>query len=274
MKIAVRGITYHVEVYGEGEPLVLLHGFTGSTETWKPFLAYWKQRKLIMVDIIGHGQTDCPDELERYDIESVAKDLNELLQQLKVETANVLGYSMGGRLALTFAIRYPERVKTLMLESSSPGLKTREEQQRRIESDEALAKEIEQYGVEAFVKKWEQLPLFASQKLLPAKVQEQIRMERVKQQAKGLANSLRGMGAGSQPSWWGHLSQITIPTLVLCGEWDEKFCKIAFEMAKLLPNSYVSKIFDAGHAIHVEQREIFAKIIDEFIEKGGYTDGH
>jgi 2-succinyl-6-hydroxy-2,4-cyclohexadiene-1-carboxylate synthase len=273
MKLVVNEVSYHVEVHGQGEPLLLLHGFTGSIETWKPFLSKWKHRQLIMVDIIGHGLTDCPDEVSRYEIETVAADLDAILQQLRIEATNVLGYSMGGRLALTFAILYPHRVKTLLLESSSPGLKTNEERVARIKNDEALAREIEQYGVARFIEKWEHIPLFASQKRLPKEIQKQIRTERLRNKAKGLANSLRGMGTGRQPSWWERLPRLTIPTLLICGEWDEKFCRIAEEMAQLLPNSYISKIPSAGHAIHVEQREIFAKIVNEFIEKGGHTHG-
>lgn len=274
MRISIRGVSYYVEVVGEGEPLLLLHGFTGSVQTWKPFISDWKQRTLVMVDIIGHGKTDCPDEVERYGIESVAADLHELLDQLHMDNAHVLGYSMGGRLALTFAIRYPHRVKTLILESSSPGLKTEEERMVRIRSDEALAAEIVQHGVVAFIEKWEQLPLFATQKRLPREMQEQIRRERLGHSAKGLANSLRGMGTGKQPSWWEQLNSLPIPTLLLCGEWDEKFCQIALEMNERLPNAQLTKISCAGHAIHVEQPKIFAKIVNEFIEKGGERNGN
>jgi 2-succinyl-6-hydroxy-2,4-cyclohexadiene-1-carboxylate synthase len=265
MNIVVNGVSYYVEVYGQGEPLLLLHGFTGSVETWKPFVSRWPRWQLVMVDIIGHGLTDSPDDVKRYEIECVAADLDAVLQHLGIKTTNVLGYSMGGRLALTFAILYPHRVKKLILESSSPGLKTVEERIERIKSDEALAMEIERYGVKRFIEKWENIPLFASQKRLPEKVQARIRAERLRNNEKGLANSLRGMGTGRQPSWWKRLPELTMPTLLICGELDEKFCRIASEMAQLIPNSYISKISDSGHAIHVEQTEIFAKIVDEFI---------
>lgn len=273
MNVLLRGVSYYVEVVGEGEPLLLLHGFTGSVKTWYPFVSEWNDRKLVMVDIIGHGKTDCPDNIERYAMESVAADLYELLQQLGIAQVHVLGYSMGGRLALTFAIRYPQCVKTLILESSSPGLKTEEERHARRKSDEALAAMIEQHGVAAFVEKWEQLPLFATQKQLPLEQQESIRRERLSHCAKGLANSLRGMGTGAQPSWWEHLKSLSVPTLLLCGEWDGKFCQLALEMNEQLPNAKRLKISRAGHAIHVEQPKIFAKIVNEFIEKGGKENG-
>ncbi|SFA39835.1 2-succinyl-6-hydroxy-2,4-cyclohexadiene-1-carboxylate synthase [Parageobacillus thermantarcticus] len=268
MKIFANGVSYHVERFGEGEPLLLLHGFTGSVETWKPFFPYWRDYQLILVDIIGHGLTDSPNDPARYEIEKVAADLEKILQHFHLQDAHVLGYSMGGRLALTFAILYPHLVRTLVLESSSPGLKTMQERRERIERDEALAEEIERYGVKAFVEKWENMPLFASQKRLPVSVQQQIRNERLNNNEKGLANSLRGMGTGKQPSWWNRLSEVNVPTLLLCGEWDQKFCRIAEEMKKYLPNCEMVKVAQAGHAIHVEQREIFAKIVSEFI-KGG-----
>jgi 2-succinyl-6-hydroxy-2,4-cyclohexadiene-1-carboxylate synthase len=266
MKIVANGVAYHVEVYGQGEPLLLLHGFTGSVESWKWLIPKWQDsRKLILVDILGHGLTVSPDDYKRYDIKLAAADLEEILRQLEVEKINVLGYSMGGRLALTFAILYPSRVKKLILESSSPGLKTLEERLSRIKSDETLAFEIEKYGVKKFVEKWENIPLFATQKRLPHEVQERIREGRLRNNEKGLANSLRGMGTGRQPSWWERLHEVTVPTLLLCGKEDKKFCQIASEMAQLMPNAVISQISDSGHAIHVEQPEIFAKIVDEFI---------
>ena len=266
MKIVANGVAYYVEVYGKGEPLLLLHGFTGSIETWKKFVSMWKNdRRLILVDIIGHGYSDSPDNYNRYAVEQVAADLDEILHKLNVAQTNVLGYSMGGRLALTFAVLYPHRVRKLILESSSPGLKTEEERLARMESDEALATEIEKHGVEWFVEKWENIPLFASQKRLSKEIQNSIREERLRNNEKGLANSLRGMGTGRQPSWWDRLTEVAIPTLLLCGEEDKKFCQIAFEMAQLIPNAVVSQIYKSGHAIHVEQPGIFAKIVDEFI---------
>ena len=115
---------------GEGFPLVLLHGFTGDSKTWKPFLQNGeKVERLIAIDIIGHGQSDSPKDSKRYEMLSVAKDIKQILEILKIEKTDILGYSMGGRLALSFAIQYPLFVRKLVLESSSPGLITEQEEQ-------------------------------------------------------------------------------------------------------------------------------------------------
>ncbi|AGT33215.1 esterase [Geobacillus genomosp. 3] len=264
----VNGIRYHVKQYGEGEPLLLLHGFTGSADTWAPLVPSWPEFRLIAVDLPGHGRTEAPKSADRYRMEQAAADLAALLDNVGIEKANVLGYSMGGRLALSFAIWHPHRVRRLVLESSSPGLKTEAERRARREADEALAQRIERDGVRAFVDDWEQLPLFATQKRLPKPVREAIRRERLRHTEQGLANSLRGMGTGMQPSWWERLGELAMPVLLLCGKHDDKFCRIAADMHARLANSELVCVEDAGHAIHVEQPGIFAKIVSEFIKKG------
>ncbi|GMB09902.1 2-succinyl-6-hydroxy-2,4-cyclohexadiene-1-carboxylate synthase [Thermolongibacillus altinsuensis] len=275
MEIVVNDVSYYVEICGRGDPLLLLHGFTGSSETWKPFIPNWEKHfQMVMVDLLGHGKTACPADVERYNIERVAADLTTLLDQLGMKKAHVLGYSMGGRLALTLAVKHPTYVQTLILESSSPGLKTEEERAMRRMQDEQLASFIEQHGIEAFVERWENIPLFASHKKLPKAVREHLRHERLKNKVVGLANSLRGMGTGTQPSWWNHLTNLTMPTLLICGEEDEKFCRIAEEMVQLLPNGVIAHAKRAGHTIHLEQPEFFVKIVNEFIFKGGTSCGN
>jgi 2-succinyl-6-hydroxy-2,4-cyclohexadiene-1-carboxylate synthase len=262
MNIDVHGVSYYVSRTGQGEPLVLLHGFTGNSDTWTPFLSMWEKHfQCISVDIIGHGKTESPADPNRYDIDKAAKDLLAILDYLQIQKTNILGYSMGGRLALTFAMLYPSRVQKLILESGTPGLRTEAERKERRKQDEDLARLIETNGIEAFVDRWENHPIFYSQKQLPDEKKQSIRLQRLNNHPLGLANSLRGMGTGSQPSWWDQLSSISFPVLLLTGELDGKFCKIAEEMNKLIPNCQWIKIENAGHAIHVERAKIFGKII-------------
>ncbi|MBY0122862.1 2-succinyl-6-hydroxy-2,4-cyclohexadiene-1-carboxylate synthase [Bacillus sp. S/N-304-OC-R1] len=269
MNFVINGIQYHVDTWGnsEGEPLLLLHGFTGNSTSWRKFESYWQDFNVIAVDIIGHGKTDSPDDLSKYHIEAVAGDLNNILDTLEITQASILGYSMGGRLALTFAIKYPEKVKKLVLESSSPGLKTESEREARRIQDEQLACRIKDNGIEKFIDYWENIPLFQSQKRLPEPIRQQIRTERLDNLSVGLINSLKGMGTGAQPSWWDKLYEISAPTLLITGSIDEKFCLIAKNMIKKLKNSKWITIEDCGHAIHVENPKIFGTIVNEFLSQ-------
>lgn len=268
MKVVCRDVAYHVEVVGQGEPLLLLHGFTGNVDTWSFLVPMLREHyQLIMVDIIGHGQTDSPTEVQAYAIEQVAADLVSILEKLDVSTAYVLGYSMGGRLALSLASLYPHFVRSLLLESASPGLETEEERFGRRKQDQQLAKRIIADGMEAFVEAWENIALFESQKCLPSEQKVAIRKQRLANSPVGLANSLLGMGTGSQPSWWDELEKLDMPVLLITGELDSKFCKIAERMQKRLKHGEWTIINDVGHAIHVEDGEKFGKIIREFLMK-------
>ena len=268
MKVEVHGVNYHVEMIGEsGYPLVLLHGFTGNGSNWLPFSKRWSQHsRLIIVDIIGHGQTDAPENPERYRMEQATSDLAQLLEILGIDQADFLGYSMGGRLALSFAVSYPEKVRKLVLESASPGLKTEEERAARIKSDWKLASFIEEQGIEKFVDYWEGIPLFQSQTELSIEQRNEIRMQRLANSVTGLSGSLIGMGTGAQPSYWDDLSSISCEVLMITGERDEKFCKIAIEMNEKVKNSKWTMVHSCGHAIHVEQAEKFGTIVSEFLK--------
>jgi 2-succinyl-6-hydroxy-2,4-cyclohexadiene-1-carboxylate synthase len=266
MEIVIEGAHYHIETCGEGDPLLLLHGFTGDSSTWLPFCENWgKHSKLIIPDLIGHGKTDAPQNADRYQIEVAAKDLLHILEKLDCKKVDVLGYSMGGRLALTFAILYPEKVNRLILESSSPGLLTETERLERRMKDGELADFIIEKGMENFVDYWENIQLFSSMRNLPQKIKDKVRRQRLSHSPQGLANSLTGMGTGAQPSWWGKLDQIDSQVLLLTGEKDEKFCRIAEKMQKLLKNSNWMVIENSGHALHVEVKEKFGTIVSEFL---------
>ena len=254
---------YWYEIHGEGIPVVLLHGFTGSTSTWKRFIEFAPSSlQLITIDLPGHGRTivNSPRTME-----SCCKDLQSLFTALGLEKIHLVGYSMGGRTALSYAMFDPERITTLTLESASPGLKTEMERKERQENDEGLAKKIELEGLESFVAYWENIPLFDSQKALPPSMKDAIRKERLGQSTKGLAMSLRYMGTGSQPSWWEKMKYFSAPVLLITGELDEKYIRINKEMSKHFPNAQFITCKDIGHSIHVEKPEIFGKLVTEFI---------
>ena len=248
--------------------IVFLHGFTGSAGTWSEVIGLLKGKYyIITVDLIGHGKTTAPLDPNRYSMEKQVADLETLFRELNLSKFILLGYSMGGRIALSYTINFPKRVGSLILESSTPGLKTDIERLERIKKDESLAQRISSEGIQLFVEFWESIPLFHSQKKLSADQQQVIRDERLSQNEVGLSNSLLGIGTGSQPSNWDRLKEINTPVLLITGEIDKKFVKIAQEIKKLLHFSNHCIVKDAGHAIHVEKPTLFATMIEEHIKK-------
>lgn len=253
-------VTYHITAQGTGPSLLLLHGFTGSGESWAAHLPdLTRQFRVLTVDLLGHGQTDAPVDPARYAMPQAAEDLARLLAAVTGEGVHLLGYSMGGRLALYMALAYPELVRSLWLESASPGLATEEERQARIRQDEALAQRIEAEGMQAFVDYWEGIPLFASQASLPGTVRDRLRRQRLTNRAVGLANSLRGMGTGSQPNLWPRLGKLTLPVHLLAGALDAKFVAINRQMAAAIPHATLTIAPAAGHTVHLERPEVWRR---------------
>ena len=259
------GHCYHIEIHGTGDPLVLLHGFSGAASTWRAIIERLADRfQLIAIDLLGHGASDAPADIASYRMEAVAADIVDLLDQLDLSDPTLLGYSMGGRLALFLACAYPSRFRALVLESASPGLadgRARAERRRR---DNQLADQIEKDGVASFVADWESLPLWSTQSKAQIRAQ---RAQRLANRPRGLANSLRGMGAGAQPNLWRQLANLTVRACLIVGERDDKFRRINQAMANVIPRSRLSIVPAAGHNTHLEDPDAFCRAIRSYLKR-------
>ena len=235
--ISVNGVQYNVEIMGSGIPLMCLHGFTGSTKTWTRLAEdLHPQFSIILLDMLGHGNSSQPSDPSRYSMNHTIADLLEILDQIEIDKINLLGYSLGARTALSFAVQHPERCMNLILESGSPGIFDSSERMKRVEADEKLAKSIDQHGIEFFINYWESIPLFQSQMKTSDSARASLRSQRLHNSAVGLANSLRGIGTGSQPPVHDFLPTTPIPTCIIAGEADARYCHIGKDMAQVIPN--------------------------------------
>ncbi|MDQ0352938.1 2-succinyl-6-hydroxy-2,4-cyclohexadiene-1-carboxylate synthase [Alkalibacillus filiformis] len=261
MYYTINDNTYYVRTIGEGEPLVMLHGFTGASTTWKDVIEYLSGYRLVLIDLPGHGQTEINN---LTDMRQACVELNQLFLEIGLKQFNLLGYSMGGRMSLVYTSMYPETVSSLILVGASPGLQGADRNKRK-EQDEKLANFIIESGMESFVDYWESLSLFKTQLNLSIEKRNEIRAERLSQQAEGLALSLRTMGTGHQPNLWPDLAKINPPVLLIVGEFDEKFVKINEEMVKNLRNAKMDIVDETGHAVYVESPRIFGKIVSRFL---------
>ena len=267
-------LPYYLHRWGNprDRPALLLHGFTGSGRSWAeagPAFA-GAGHFVLAPDLLGHGRSPAPADPERYGMACAAADLAALLNAEEIGEADLLGYSMGGRLALYFAVTYPARVRSLCLVSASPGLASAEARSARRARDAALADRIEREGVAAFVRTWELLPLWESQaKNLSQERRRRLRRQRLGNSGQGLANSLRGMGSGSQPDLSGRLPSLTVRTQLLAGSMDAKFVAVARRMQGRIPRSRLEVIPDTGHAVHLERPEMFARTVLALWEASG-----
>ncbi len=194
-----------------------------------------------------------------------ADDLKSFLDGPVVGAVHLLGYSMGGRLALFFALSYPELVRSLTMVGASPGIASATERTERRYSDEALADRIEREGMPAFVDYWTALPLWSSQRRnLPTAQKQQLKEQRLQNRPSGLANSLRGMGTGAQPPLHDRLPSLQAPTLLLVGAEDRSFVAVNRQMAQSIPKVRLVVVPETGHAVHLESPDAFSRTVLNF----------
>jgi 2-succinyl-6-hydroxy-2,4-cyclohexadiene-1-carboxylate synthase len=253
-----------------GDHVVLLHGYTGTHRTWDELGERLAQKHfLVLPDLPGHGRSGVSSSRAKMGIgptsEAVAEVMGLATGAKGKRKAALLGYSLGGRVALELACRHQELLSCLILEGASPGIENEAEREERRLRDDSLADEIETRGVGWFVDHWQENPLFATQKELPDEAFESVRRDRLSNSASGLAMSLRGAGAGGMLQLWDEIGDLRIPVLLVVGKRDPKFAEIGDAMHRRIPGSAVAEVDGAGHCVHLEKPEEFADIVERFL---------
>jgi len=238
---------------GQMAPAVLfLHGFTHTGASWGPVVWELGERyRALTPDLRGHGSAS---EAQPVTLDAVIEDLRGVAPPPRT----VVGYSMGGRIALHLALADPNHVARLILIGASPGIAEAPLREERLRSDERMAQEIEASSIEAFVRRWEQTPVLAG---LPPDAGARAHADRLRNTPQGLARALRGLGTGALPSLWDRLGELHSPVTLVVGEHDEKFVEIARRMAELIAQAETVIVPSAGHAVHLEAPGRVAEIV-------------
>ena len=274
-RVTAGGVEMAVTELGpaDGVPVMVLHGFTGSAQAMAPLterLAVGERScpalRVTAPDLVGHGRSEGPDDLDLYRVEAMADQVAALADALGCETFHLVGYSMGGRVAFTLGCVSPQRLRSLTLIGASAGFADPVERCSRAEADQARAERIVT-DFEAFVDEWMADPLFAGQAALGEAHLRAARAQRLASSPAGLARSLTAGGTGAMEPLHGRLADCDKPTLLVVGANDSKFCAMAEQLAAALPRAVLAHIDGAGHAAHVEQPEATAAAIAGFITK-------
>lgn len=216
----------------------------------------------LSVDLPGHGQTRVQQDSD-YQMSNVALALIELLDELNIKQCILVGYSMGGRIALYLAIHFPQYFQGVILESASPGLSNQLERDRRLVQDLKLAEQLESSNLADFIQQWYSQPLFRSFVQHP-NYQKAI-ARRLGNDPDKLAKSLRFIGLGAQPSLWNRLGEIQVPLLLIVGELDAKFVKLNQLMAQNCFQARLQIVARTGHNVHFEHSDLFSSLLKHFI---------
>lgn len=233
----------------DADPFVLLHGFTQNADSWGEFAdRLAATRPVVAVDLPGHGGSS-----------EVRADIVGTTELVAASTPPgvVVGYSMGGRVALHLALQHASHVHSLVLVSTTAGLDAADDRADRRTADEHLADRIEMLGVDVFLDEWLSQPLFAD--LTPEAARVESRRTNT---AAGLASSLRLCGTGTQDPLWDRLHEIGAPTLVVVGARDTKFRAIGDRLVDAIgANATLVVVDEAGHNAPLERPDEVATAI-------------
>jgi 2-succinyl-6-hydroxy-2,4-cyclohexadiene-1-carboxylate synthase len=214
----------------------------------------------IAIDLPGHGKTKVTSDDRAYDFTLTANGIIQLLDCLGIDRTAITGYSFGGRLALYLALAYPDRFDKVMLESTSPGLKTAPERNARILHDAQIIYQLETEHFSDFVMNWYRQKLFTGIDTNPNF--PSLLDRRMSNKPNNLAKSLRYAGLATQPYLGDKLKIHPRPILLLVGALDLKFLSIAQTLTQTSPHITLKIIPHCSHNIHFQQPDLWASGIE------------
>jgi pimeloyl-ACP methyl ester carboxylesterase len=250
-------------------PLVLNHGFAGPLDCWiEEVRSLADERPLLMYDVRGHGRTTVPADAAQYSMPTFAADLAALLRAIGVERAHIGGVSMGGMVTAQFAVDYPEMCESVLIVDSTCGNAAGEgpaaDWERRMQSGfPLLIGSVRERGMEETVRReweWKQTndPHFAES---PYTLDDDL--ERIKLMTPegylGAAQAILG-----RPDLTARVKEITAPTLVMIGEWDD-FLPCALRDHELIPRSRLVVRERCGHGSRW-RLDTFLREVESFLD--------
>jgi len=245
-------------------PMIFIHGFTGSHKSWQTVRTELEIPSLA-IDIPGHGKSTFHDLNEKYFFNDFTNELFLFIIKMGFKKVHLCGYSLGGRLALCFAAKYPELIKSIFIESSTIGMEPGEDKALILENDRKIS-ELISTDYQKFLKKWEQNELFSNQKarnIDEYKNQENIRISHDNSQ---LSHSLNTFSKGNMPYMLHQFQKFKFPITIVNGKDDTKYIKEGRIMLKLNNNAKQYIVNNASHNVHLENTSFYLDLLNEHIK--------
>ncbi len=262
------GVTWKTRVWtgaASTGPLWLgLHGFTGSGADFAPwFTEFSGSVRWEAPDLPGHGCFDGKTAASLATMEACRAMLRARVESADVPVV-VVGYSLGGRVALNFAAQFSHLIDGLVLIGANPGIRDEELRAQRLAWEDELCLRLRRDGLAGFLRYWQSLPIIATQSCIPEPIWALMQERRLQGSADGLEQSIRGMGTGNMVSIWDELGNIECPVLYCAGQEDLKYCRVGQEVASSVPHGQFVAVPGAGHAAHLEEMVSSGEIVSRW----------
>lgn len=251
------------------DTVLFLHGFTGSSEDWFPIIDQLPDDfNYAALDLIGHGKSDKPFNPDYYTTDSIIDQIKFVKD--KISPANpiiLIGYSMGGRAALSFAAAYPKEIKGLVLESASAGIKNETERKKRYEDDMKLVQFIHDHTMEEFIELWYDQEMFNTQRRFSNDKIKKLHKKKYDNSKIGMMNILKGFSTGIMPPLHDKLKSISVKAVLISGELDSKYTFINSKIVRGFHKAKHKVVKNSGHNTHLEEPKRFIEIITNYLNQ-------
>ena len=272
-KAPINGIELYYESTGEGFPLVFAHEFAGDFRSWEPQVRYFSRLyRVITYNARGYPPSDVPTDEAAYSQDIAVEDLRGLLDYLGIERAHICGLSMGGTLALNFGLAHPQMAKSLAIAAAGSGSTDVDAWRENVEES---SRAMERQGMSAMTD-YSQGEARVQLRRKDPRGYREFADQFLSHSSLGSALTFRGV-QGKRPPVFAledEMRELTIPTLIMLGDEDDPCVEPSIFMKRCIPTSGLVMFPQSGHAINLEEPDLFNGILQDFltaVERGKWA---
>jgi pimeloyl-ACP methyl ester carboxylesterase len=262
-----KGVQLYYEEAGHGFPIVFVHEFAGDIRSWEPQLRYFSRRyHCVAFNARGYLPSDVPEKVSDYSQAIAADDIARVMRDLGLRKAHIIGCSMGGYATLHFGMRHASLARSLTVIGAGYGSDP-DKRAQFLRDTEVMARRFDELGTPEAIKTYQ---------VGPARVQYQNKDPRgfiefceefAEHSALGSANTLRGVQA-RRPTIYSlkrGLARMKVPTHIISGDEDNQCLDPGLFIKRICPAARFTVVAATGHAVNVEEPDLFNRITDEFL---------
>ncbi len=263
-KALINGVNLYYEVHGEGFPLVWSHEFAGDHRSWAPQVRFFSRRyRVVTYNARGYPPSDVPADSDAYTQEHAVEDLRGLLEHLGITQAHIAGLSMGGNVALNFGLDHPELARSLIVAGTGSGSTDPDTFRERVNERAAHMEAQGMGGMPDYAQAPARVQLLSKDPMGWRAFADQLS----EHSGIGSAHTFRGVQGRRPPIFEleQRLRALAVPTLIMTGDEDEPCIEPSIFMNRTIPTSGLVVFPQAGHAINLEDPDLFNRTVSDFL---------
>lgn len=264
----INGVSLYYEEHGAGIPLIFMHEFAGDHRSWLPQVRHFARRyRTITYNARGYPPSDVPADPAAYSQDIAVADLVGLMNQLGIDKAHVVGFSMGGSAALIFGIRHTARARSLVIAGTGSGSAGRKED---------FVRDVEYVAGRFFSEGMDTVAGFYTRGPNRVQFEEKDPLGWREFHDNFRGGSAQGHGLTmlgvqrNRPSVHdleAELKQMTIPALIIVGDEDEPCLEPGLFLKRTVPSAALAIFPKTGHTLNLEEPELFNRTVQDFLSQ-------